>query len=792
MVEATQARSKRKPICIHCGTPVGESREEKSFCCNGCEYVYRLIHNEGLERFYELKDRSISPVNAEALRKRDYSWLEELVEKSESKEGVPHLRLELQGISCVGCVWLIEKLFQKEEGARRIEINAQLGQLRMEWVSGQFDAAAFAHRLQEHGYRLGAEGQPRRQESGKLVHRIGLCAAFAANAMLFTLPSYLGMAESHPLYGIFQLLVALFATLSLLTGGIYFIQRAISGLQAGILSIDLPLALGITGAYLGSVLGWILGSADLIYFDFVSIFIFLMLSGRWLQEAALERNRNALLSRSPQPQLITVPGSEDADARQIGVEAVEIGQEYILQPESVNPVCAKLESDSIEVSLEWINGEPDAREFTKGQRIPSGAILLSTEKAYLLAEENWEQSLLHRLLVPAYFDYRNRKLECILKYYISAVLLIALGGGLYWWVVQDQILTGAQVALSILVVSCPCGLGVAWPLADEWSASLLRRCGVFLREMNAFARLKSVRQIIFDKTGTLTLASPLLDNPEELKKLGAEEMTILKRLTANSLHPVSRSLSEALLNLPEIDLASGFTVEEEPGMGLCAQLEGTSWSLGRPGWRGGRRAATGNWLHQCEFCRDGKVLAEFTFSESLREDAGLTVRELAKRFRIILLSGDRRTNVGAMAMELGIPPSNALGELTPEEKEAWVMENLPEETLFVGDGANDSLAFNRSAVRLAPMTDRSVLESKADYVFTGRGLNGVTAILTVAARRARILRNVFLFTVTYNLSAIAVCLAGLMNPVVAAIIMPLSSILTTAIVAWGFRRGFDQ
>lgn len=770
--------------CAHCGTPIPRAAEGKKFCCNGCAYVYNLIHDEGLEQFYDLRDKPLTPVNAQTLKERDTVWLEEAMTAAETAQPQsPSLRMELQGISCVGCVWLIERLFQKRPGSRRIEVNAQLGQIRLEWSPGAFDAIALAQELQQHGYTLGPEGQPRVQESRRLVHRIGLCAAFAANTMLFTLPAYLGMEETHALYGLFQLLVVLFATLSFLTGGAYFIGRAWSSLRLGILSIDLPLALGITGAYVGSLAGWLLGMATWQYFDFVSIFTFLMLTGRWLQEAALERNRNALLSRSPRPHTVETDTGES-----LAVEQIVPGQGFKLLPNQVNPVCGRLQSEAAETSLEWINGESEARVFKRGQRMPAGAVLLGKESVLLEAEETWAESLLSRLLEPMQSSFRNYALERILRLYLCAVLALAVAGGLYWWLAIGQVTTSLQVVLSILVVSCPCGLGVAWPLADEWAVALLRRSGVFLREITAFARLRSIRQIIFDKTGTLTLEAPQLSNPEALQSLDEGVCARLREMTAGSLHPLSRSLYEAVLNQTGAAEKSLDSVEELPGLGVVAREGSVVWTLGRPGWRGRVETATGNWSHQCELARNGEVLAAFTFTEALRSDAVEEIKSLRERFRIYLLSGDRHAKVAAMADTLGLPRDDALGEQSPQDKEGWVESHEPEATLFVGDGANDSLAFNRAAVRLAPLTDRSVLEAKADFVFTGRGLRGIRALFAVAQKRHHILRRVFLFTVVYNLAAVSVCLMGAMNPLVAAIIMPLSSLLTVGLVAAGYGR----
>ena len=246
--------------CVHCGTPFRAKDSEEEFCCAGCHYVWDLIHEGGLERFYELKgQRTAAPVKSIVFQKRDYGWLREAV----AKEG-GRIDLEIQGISCIGCVWLIESIFSRFQGGLRIDINAHLGRARIWWTPGEFDVEAFAVELQGFGYVLGAvgEGEGTRSGSRDLVVRIGLCAAFAMNAMGFTLPRYLGMDPSFELARMFELVALLSATLSLFVGGSYFIHRAWRALKLRLLHIDLPISLGILMALVVRLRGGSLVSSD--------------------------------------------------------------------------------------------------------------------------------------------------------------------------------------------------------------------------------------------------------------------------------------------------------------------------------------------------------------------------------------------------------------------------------------------------------------------------------------------------------------------------------------------------
>ncbi|HKK17246.1 MAG TPA: heavy metal translocating P-type ATPase metal-binding domain-containing protein, partial [Opitutales bacterium] len=276
--------------CAHCGTPF-TPRAEEAYCCHGCHYVAQVLEQNDLTRFYELKGKSaVPPVGSKAFRKVETEALEAVLKEAEARSEKPVVmaKFGIEGISCIGCVWLIEAIFKRQEGSAAARIDARSGAVELAWQNGQFDLSEFARAIQQIGYKLTIyrEDGDRTKTSRQITYRIGLCGFFLLNTMLFTLPGYLGMGGDFFLSPLFQLLGALFATLSLAVGGSYFINRAWQAARNQVLHIDLPIALGLVVAYLGSLIGWASGYTKLIYFDFVATFVFLMLVGRWLQEVA--------------------------------------------------------------------------------------------------------------------------------------------------------------------------------------------------------------------------------------------------------------------------------------------------------------------------------------------------------------------------------------------------------------------------------------------------------------------------------------------------------------------------
>ncbi len=794
----TRGEGTAPTTCRHCGAALLDARMRQSgFCCAGCSYVFRLVHEQGLDAYYRIKDEITAPVDGGVFAPSDFAWIEEAQRDAECRAGspvsvaihywggqetspykIPELTLGLQGISCAGCVWLIERLFQKQNGARDIVVNAQYGTMRLRWVRGAFSAAEFARRVRGFGYVVSPAGEIAAEpESRGLVKRIGLCAAFALNVMLFSLPVYFGMERTFEWAGLFGVLNVVFGTLSVLVGGTYFLGRAGRALQARELQIDLPIAIGIVGGYVGSLYGWLAGEERFVYFDFVSTFIVLMLIGRWAQVAAVERNRRRVLRHSAGVARVRLASGGD-----VTPEKICVGQALLLAPGQTLVVEARMKSPEAIFSLASINGEAEPRVFRVGARVPAGAVNVGRGLAQLVAQQTWSESLFAQLMAPGErAPARHPLIERVVRGYAAGILIAAAAAGLSWWLASGDAVRTWAVVTAVLVVSCPCAIALAFPLADEMATVALRRRGVFVREADLWPRLARVRQIIFDKTGTLTLETPVLQNPEALRGLEALARAALLALVQENAHPVSQCLFETMLAEGSVEPLTG-EIMEAVGHGVTIG----PWSLGRAGWRD-RGTGSGT-----VFARDGKVVARFNFADAARPDARVELRALqARGVAIWILSGDAREKTIALADELGLPAGHALGELSPQGKAAWLdAHDGAENALMLGDGANDSLAFDRALCRGTPVVHRGVLGGKADFHYLGRGIGGLRALLEVDARRRATQRVILFFSIAYNLLAVGLAVTGYVNPLVAAVLMPVNSLVTLLIVTLGMRPVF--
>jgi len=802
--------------CAHCGTPF-TPREEEAYCCNGCHYVAQLLEDNDLTRFYELKGKTaVPPVGSKAFREVETEALEAVLKKEEASCERPVVmgKFGIEGISCIGCVWLIEAIFKRQDGAAAARIDARSGEVELSWQRGHFNLPEFARAVQQIGYKLTLyqEHEHTKRESRQVTYRLGLCGFFLLNTMLFTLPGYLGMGGGFFLAPLFQLLGALFATLSLAVGGSYFINRAWQAARNKVLHIDLPIATGLVVAYLGSLIGWASGYTNLIYFDFVATFVFLMLVGRWLQEVALEKNRSQLQRQQAGPRKVTVIGGAK-DGETIHASQVTANLEYSVAPGEINPVAADPINVSGTLSLEWINGEAEPVVWPKNRTVPAGAINVGLQNLQFRARENWADSLLAKLLERPADTFQERRLQTVLKYYIAIVIATGLLGGMAWLATTGDPLKSVQVLISVLIVSCPCALGVALPMCDEFATARLRRAGLFIKNAQIWERLSKVRHVVFDKTGTLTMDVPRLKNPVAMRELDPLAAQALHQLVEHNPHPVARSLREALLaEHPHTGIHSDDPqIEEHVGQGvLWTDKGGNTWTLGKPNWRSDRqrsgelpaclpelatlpsradtdsadmRQAGSSPLRSHTILRqNGLSVAGFDFIEDVRDDAKASIQYFRQQnLETAILSGDAGPRVQRIARQLGISDAQTRAACSPKDKADWIAQHAAGQALMIGDGANDSLAFDAAICRGTPVVDKSILESSADFFFFGRSLRCLPELFQTAQRRRLTVAAVFTAAVTYNLAAVSLCLAGMMHPLLAAILMPLSSIATLGI-----------
>ncbi len=771
----------RCTTCRHCGLDVPHGRDD-GFCCSGCRAVFSLLRDAGLTRFYDLGGGA--PVGATPRASR-LDWLPERIANGRGEDGIVRLSLDLQGIRCAACVWVLQEVWRRRRGGVSLRIQPAIGKVDLAYDPDQLDLVAYLADVERLGYRVAPSSKETPREERSLVVRFGVCAAASMNAMMFAAAGYTGMAADDPAAPLFEALGFVLATLAFVVGAPVFLRSALGGLRQRVLHLDLPIAIGLVLAYGGSVVLWLQGAGG-SYFDTVTIFLTLMLLGRYLQQRAVRRNRDFLL-RNDGAEHMRVQRLVGGALQSTPVRDVRPGDRLWLTPGDLVPVRVRLVGEAATFSLDWIQGESAPRPFAAEAEVPAGAFLTTRQPVVVEALADVEASGLLRLLAEpdtrtgnaGQTSRRDGFWSRLNRGYVAAVLILASVGAVVWAFVDPQRIL--PVTISLLVVTCPCALGIATPLAFDLAVGGLRRRGVFVRTIALLDKIRHVRKVFFDKTGTLTsggaTATVLRAPPPELREL-------LRTMAAASRHPASRAIHDVMDEAGPI--RTDLVVREIPGSGLEAVDAGGTYRLGSPRFV---LAADEGQDGLCLFSRDGHVEAAFVVAEQLHPGAADEIAALrARGMEVAILTGDRRDRAMRAASALRLPESRVHAEMTPEQKAAYVAANDHADTLMVGDGLNDGPAFAAAFCAGTPAIDRPVMPSKADFAFAGAGSGAVLAVHATGLRLCGVVRRNLRLSSIYNVTAVALSLAGWMTPLLCAVLMPLSSLTLIAHTSLAMRR----
>jgi Cu2+-exporting ATPase len=751
--------------CLHCGTLSGAD-----FCCRGCEVVYALLHRENLERYYELAGSSRAPATAAGLAAPDAKWIELLAADLAARPaGATHrVTLDIQGIHCAACVWLVEQLFERSGARGRILVNSALGTIDLA-VERDFPLVDFVAAVSRFGYRLGPALKQAPRSS--LLVRMGICVAIAMNSMIFAIAIYAGLSEG-PIHRLFSALVFGLSGLSVAVGGSLFIASAWRSLRRGVLHIDLPIAAGIILAFTSSALSFFAAGSDAVYFDTLNVFIALMLVGRWLQERVVERNRRLLLASDGADGLLARRLTAGGAVEIVPCRQLRAGDRLLVAAGDLVVVDAVVDEERALCSLDWINGESAPRELARGERVPAGAFNLGPSALTAVAATDFADSPLIALLRapmarPADAARATPWWRRFAAVWVISVLAAAAGAFLLWAVGFGDPRRALEVTTAVLIVTCPCAFGIATPLAYELVQAGLRRGGLHVRSSGFLDRALAVRRVVFDKTGTLTTGVLRVADDAPLRALSAVERGALYNLVARSTHPRSLAVLRALEAIGGHGVAAGAVVRELPGRGLTLREGAREYTLGAGPGDDGALA----------FRRDGRVRASIVTDEELRPDAARELARLAAGgLEVWILSGDTQERVAALAAEAGVPAERALGGRTPEAKAEWLAAHDRGDTLFIGDGINDSLVVERAFCSGTPAIDRPFMPARSDFYFVTPGLAPVRRALEAARALGRTNRRNLTMAVAYNGLTVGLAYAGMMSPLLCAVVMPLSSL----------------
>jgi len=787
--------------CLHCGEELGLSNTVYSngdyFCCTGCSSVYELLNTLGLQNFYKIKEeqnigKTGRPIDAEA--KEEYGYLDQdnFINQYTSPETPLTMNFYIEGIHCGACLWLIEKIPDYSPHIESVSLNMSsnvaIVNFRNKKKFSSFPQIVKRFGYKAHPIKVDEEAQELKQkENRKSLIRISVAAVCAGNIMLLSAAIYSGaegiFAEK---FGLLNLLL----TLPVVTYCAFpFYKSVVSSLRSKRVTVDIPIVFVILVGFLLSSYNFVEGN-DQVYFDSVTAFVFLLLSSRYFLKSIQDRiSNNKPSSRSLFNQnKILIWDNRNKQFFLEPLDEVKPGQRVKINNGDRIPVDGKLLSHRAELNLSVLTGENIPQTLLKNDFIYAGSIL-NSDQATIEVINTGSSTRIGKLLDEVERNYKSKISSSTYsdKFAAMFTLIVGITAAISFLAIFTVLGPSAALnrVMAFVLIACPCAFVFALPLTFGLSLNKAVEKGILVKSSNVFDKIPHIKNIFFDKTGTLTngVYKILKWNTEALSR---NEKAAILAIEKKSSHPIARTLvshiNETDMTLPEvIDFKHIYT------KGVSANVDGNVYEI-----LSDKNVDDTNEINEIittktVIRKNGQTISELYLGDSLKEDAKYVVNLLQKKaYRVHILSGDNENNVKNTALKLGIHQRDIYWGKTPEEKAQIIKDS--QNTLMVGDGLNDASAFSSAdvAVSVQGSVEESLKVSDA-YILNNSLFNIVDLIEYGKVARDSITRNTR-FSIAYNIAAGTLALFGYINPLMAAVLMPLSSVLLIGSSLYGHNK----
>jgi Cu+-exporting ATPase len=764
--------------CYHCGLPCEDTvwADERSFCCYGCKAVYEILSANDLCEYYSLDqspgarqvhipdDETFKYIDAPSVRKKILAY---------DSLDFSRVRLYIPAIHCASCIWLLEHLERLNPAILKSEVNFVRKTVTIDFHPQKIRLSKVASILSSLGYapKISLEKEiPTRSNNSSIVTRLAVAGFCFGNVMLFSFPEYLGLDHNdRELMRIFAWLNVVLSVPVLFYSASDYFKNAGKSFQQRQINIDVPIALGLIALF-GRSLFDIITSTGPGYLDSFTGLVFFLLIGRWFQSKTYESLAFDRDFRSYFP--LAVYKQAQGEWKPVVIYELERGDRIRIRNMEIVPADCILIDATAFIDYSFVTGESKPVKASAGDIVYAGGRLVG-QPVTLMVEKKTDQSHLTSLWNNDAFkkvkeSAYTKIIDRAARTFTWIVVGIAIITGVYWNAVAPHQMW--LVVTAVLMVACPCALALAAPFTYGSMLRVFGRHQLYLKNADVIERLGSIDAVVFDKTGTVTRGhSPEVTFSGTLTN---EESIWIKTLTGYSTHPLSNLISKSIKKTGIVEVTQ---FKEVPGKGLEGNVNGNWLRIGSSSFTGTHQH---NGLNSTQvFVQiNGEVRGYYSIHTSVRNNVKNMLDRLGRKC-VALLSGDNEADKAQMSALFNSSVQLVFNQ-SPHDKLHYIqqLQQQGKKLLMIGDGLNDSGALQQSDVGLAVTDDTGLFTPACDGILHGDRLNVLDKFIQLAKSSTMILKSAFVISFLYNGIALGFAVTGNLTPLVAAILMPLSSI----------------
>ena len=798
--------------CFHCGQAIPEGDliykqiegSPQKFCCHGCASVCEVIYEAGMQSFYKRTPDgellSPPPPPNRDIEFYDYDEVQSqfVGDLGDRRE----ITLMSEAIHCAACVWLIEHTMAKMDGIQLTAVNFTNKQIKVRWNNSVVKLSDIIKKLNSIGYDAtpfdpSASEQAFRKANRDLLYRLGFAGFAMMNVMWFAVALYSGAAEDQEFRSYFHWLQFMIATVTLAYSGQPFLKGAWTSIRSKTVGMDVSISLGMLTTYAYST--WVTMNPDAIgevYFDTLIDFMFLLLIGRYLE--AISKNKAIDASRrlmNLQPKVARQ--LKDGEPQIVPVRTLLKGTHILVKPGDQFPVDGKVVAGQGMVNEAMLSGE--SREITKieGDCVSAGTINVDgslTIEVQAILQDTKLGKIVH--LVE---DAQGSKapIQCtadkIMPWFVTITITLAMASFVYWFFnagIEFAIMTGTAV----LIITCPCAFGLATPMAIAVASGVSARHGILVKNGAVLETLNDIEHFVFDKTGTLTKGEMKVVNSLWIEGVNKKQVFLeVASIERKSEHSLGLAVSESVKTEYKIHANDWLKINHfkaHPGKGVTGSIENNVFNIGTAKWLEHQgitlpdamleaaqvqatQAKTAIWV-----AKNKHIQGVIFLEDEVRPEALDLIRRLKlKGKQVTLLSGDQWVVAQQVAVRLG--GMQVIAEVLPEDKDQVIkkLQRNGQQVAMVGDGVNDAPALVRANVGIALGSGTDVSMDSADIVLINDNIMAVNTAVELSKRTLRTVKQNIASSIAYNILMVPLAMAGFLTPLMAAITMPLSSLV---------------